>query len=91
METCGDEPGSRFAVNRDIATPMRRCGGAVYAVDLFADVPVRADGVSYRVWSPTPCSAWPATSSPRFPRAVAVDELFLVKTIHLKFRTLDIG
>jgi hypothetical protein len=49
VETGGDELGSRFAVNCDIATPMRRRGNAVYAVDLFADVLVRADGVSYRV------------------------------------------
>jgi Protein of unknown function (DUF402) len=45
----GDQPGSRFAFNCDIATPMRRRDAAVYAVDLFADVLVRADGVTYRV------------------------------------------
>jgi hypothetical protein len=49
VETGGNEPGSRFAVNCDIATPMRRRGYAVYAVDLFADVLVRADGVTYQV------------------------------------------
>jgi len=49
VETGGDEPGSRFAFNCDIATPMRRRDSAVYAVDLFADVLVHADGVSYRV------------------------------------------
>jgi hypothetical protein len=49
VETGGDEPGSRFAFNCDIATPMRRRGDAVYAVDLFTDVLVRADGVTYRV------------------------------------------
>ena len=49
VETGGDDPGSRFAFNCDIATPMRRRDRAVYAVDLFADVLVRADGVTYRV------------------------------------------
>jgi hypothetical protein len=49
VETGGDEPESRFAFNCDIATPMRRRDRAVYAVDLFADVLVRADGVTYRV------------------------------------------
>jgi hypothetical protein len=43
------EPGDPFAFNCDIATPMRRRDRAVYAVDLFADVLVRADGVRYRV------------------------------------------
>ncbi len=49
METGGDEPGGRFAFTCDIATPMRRHGTAVLAVDLFADVLVRADAASYRV------------------------------------------
>jgi hypothetical protein len=49
METGGDGPARPFAVNCDIATPMRREGSAVYAVDLFTDILVRADGVSYRV------------------------------------------
>lgn len=49
VETGGDEPGSRFAFNCDIATAMRRRASAVYAVDLFADVLVRADSVSHRV------------------------------------------
>lgn len=49
VETGGDEPGGRFAFNCDLATPMRRHGDAVFAVDLFADLLVRADGVSYRV------------------------------------------
>jgi hypothetical protein len=43
------EPGSRFAVNCDVATPMRRRDRAVFAVDLFADVLVRADAVTCRV------------------------------------------
>ena len=45
----GDQQSGRFAFNCDIATPMRRRGGAVFAVDLFADVLVRADGVTYQV------------------------------------------
>ena len=49
VETGGDEPGSRFAFNCDMATPMRRRDTAIYAVDLFADVLVHADGVTYRV------------------------------------------
>ena len=49
VETGGPEPGLRFAFNCDIATPMRRHGRTVYAVDLFADLLVRADGVRYRV------------------------------------------
>jgi hypothetical protein len=48
VQTGGDQPGSGFAFNCDIATPMRRQHGAVYAVDLFADVLVQADGVTYR-------------------------------------------
>ncbi|MDR2986661.1 MAG: DUF402 domain-containing protein [Nocardiopsaceae bacterium] len=49
VETGDDEPGRGFAFNCDIATPMRIQDNAVYAVDLFADVLVRADGVTYRV------------------------------------------
>ena len=45
----GDEQSGRFAFNCDIATPMRRRGDAVFAVDLFADVLVRADSLTYRV------------------------------------------
>jgi len=45
----GDQHSGRFAFNCDIATPMRRRGGAVFAVDLFADVLVRADSVTYQV------------------------------------------
>jgi hypothetical protein len=47
--TGDDEPGGRFAFNCDTATPMRRHGDAVLAVDLFADPLVRADAASYRV------------------------------------------
>jgi hypothetical protein len=49
VETGGATPGGPFAFNCDVATPMRRADHAVLAVDLFADVLVRADGVSYRV------------------------------------------
>jgi hypothetical protein len=49
VEIGGDDPGSCFAFNCDIATPMRFWDSAVYAVDLFADVLARADGVTYRV------------------------------------------
>lgn len=49
VETGGTTPGGPFAFNCDVATPMRRQAHAVFAVDLFADVLVRADGVSYRV------------------------------------------
>ena len=45
----GDRQSGRFAFNCDIATPMRRGDAAVFAVDLFADVLVRADGVTYQV------------------------------------------
>ena len=45
----GDEHSGRFTPNCDIATPMRRRGGDVFAVDLFADVLVRADSLTYRV------------------------------------------
>ena len=48
-----------FAFNCDIATPMVREGDAVFAVDLWLDVFVRADGQSYRV-----------ADSARFGRAV---------------------
>ena len=49
VETGGDGPAGRFAVNCDIATPMRRQGNDVFAVDLVADVLVRADATTYRV------------------------------------------
>ena len=49
VETGDDDPGGRFAFNCDIATPMRRHDNAVLAVDLFADLLVRADAASYRV------------------------------------------
>jgi hypothetical protein len=45
----GDEQSGRFAFNCDIATPMRRRGDDVFAVDLFADVLVRADSLAYQV------------------------------------------
>jgi hypothetical protein len=38
-----------FALNCDIATPMLLGDGAVHAVDLFADVLVRADGIGHQV------------------------------------------
>jgi hypothetical protein len=41
--------GSPFAFNCDIATPMLRAGNAVFAVDLWVDVLVNQDGVTYRV------------------------------------------
>jgi hypothetical protein len=49
VETGGEEQASRFAFNCDIATPMRRHGNAVLAVDLFADLMVLADAASYCV------------------------------------------
>ena len=49
VETGDPDPDLRFAFNCDIATPMRRHDDAVYAVDLFTDVLVRADAVRYRV------------------------------------------
>ena len=49
VETGGPDPDLRFAFNCDIATPMRRHDHAVYAVDLFTDLLVRADAVRYRV------------------------------------------
>lgn len=53
-------PGSdhpAFAFNCDIATPMRRTGRDVFAVDLYADVLVRADGRSYHVKDETELEA----------------------------------
>lgn len=44
VETAAGPDHPPFAFNCDIATPMRRAGWDVFAVDLFADVPVRADG-----------------------------------------------
>jgi hypothetical protein len=38
-----------FAFNCDIATPMLRRDDAVFAVDLWLDVLVRSDGVTYAV------------------------------------------
>ena len=37
----------RFAVNCDIATPMEREGDSTFGVDLFTDVLVRQDAMSY--------------------------------------------
>jgi hypothetical protein len=41
------DPGRRFAVNCDIATPMERDGDSTFGVDLFTDVLVRQDATSY--------------------------------------------
>ncbi len=41
------DPGRRFAVNCDIATPMERDGDSTFGVDLFTDVLVRDDATSY--------------------------------------------
>jgi hypothetical protein len=38
-----------FAFNIDIATPMERRGREMFAVDLFVDILVRADGLNYVV------------------------------------------
>jgi hypothetical protein len=40
---------SRFAFNCDIATPMEREGDSTFGVDLFTDVLVRDDAMSYVV------------------------------------------
>jgi hypothetical protein len=47
VETGSDS--TRFAVNCDIATPMRRVGSDISAVDLFLDVLVHSDGLTYTV------------------------------------------
>ena len=44
-----EDPGARFPFKRDEASPMHRHPDAVFAVDLFADVLVRADATSYWV------------------------------------------
>jgi hypothetical protein len=49
VETGAHSPGGGFAFNCDIATPMRRSGNTVLAVDLFTDVLVRQDAVTYRI------------------------------------------
>jgi hypothetical protein len=49
VETPVLQDGPPFAFNCDIATPMGRRGDAVLAVDLFLDVLVRSDGVTYGV------------------------------------------
>ena len=41
--------GRPFAFNCDVATPMLRDRDAAFAVDLFVDVLVRRDGVTYRI------------------------------------------
>jgi hypothetical protein len=43
------DPGRRFAVNCDIATPMEREACSTFGVDLFTDVLVRDDATSYVV------------------------------------------
>ena len=47
VETTAPKDVPPFAFNCDIATPMLRRGDAVLAVDLFLDVLVRSDGVTY--------------------------------------------
>ena len=49
VETAGGPGHPSFAFNCDVATPMVTHGNAVYAVDLYADVLVEADGVSHQV------------------------------------------
>lgn len=49
VETASTNGVPTFAFNIDIATPMQRAGREVYAVDLFADVLVRADKTTYVV------------------------------------------
>jgi hypothetical protein len=50
VETLSPEDGvPTFAFNCDIATPMLRGPDAVFAVDLWLDVLVRGDGVTYGV------------------------------------------
>ncbi len=48
-ETAPDPDSQAYAFNCDIATPMEVSGFAVYSVDLFADILVRADGVTHNV------------------------------------------
>lgn len=43
------DPGRRFAVNCDIATPMEREGNSTFGVDLFTDVLVGDDATAYVV------------------------------------------
>jgi hypothetical protein len=51
VETTSPEGEVRpFAFNCDIATPMLRRDDAVFAVDLWLDVLVRSDGVTYAVY-----------------------------------------
>jgi hypothetical protein len=49
VETTSPDDVPPFAFNCDIATPMLRQDDAVFAVDLWLDVLVRADGVTYSV------------------------------------------
>jgi hypothetical protein len=49
VETTSPDDVPPFTFNCDIATPMLRQNGAVFAVDLWLDVLVRADGVTYSV------------------------------------------
>jgi hypothetical protein len=48
VETSTPE-GRPFAFNCDVATPMLRARDSVFAVDLFVDVLVHADGLTHRV------------------------------------------
>lgn len=49
VETPARQGTPPFAVNCDISTPMLSAAAAVYAVDLFVDVLVRADGLAHEV------------------------------------------
>jgi hypothetical protein len=50
VETKAPEDVPPFAFNCDIATPMLRRGRSVFAVDLWLDVLVRLDGVTFGVY-----------------------------------------
>jgi hypothetical protein len=50
VETSAPEEVPPFTFNCDIASPMRRHGDAVFAVDMFLDVLVRSDGVTFGVY-----------------------------------------
>src|SRR5258708_13873347 len=60
------DPGCRFAVNCDIATPMERDGDSTFGVDLFTNVVVRDDATSYSSRAGTSSgTCWAAASSRR--------------------------
>lgn len=86
VETPSTADASEFAFNCDIATPMIRDGDAVHGVDLFADVLVRDDGVTFEIVDQEQLDAAPSAGliSPKEHRQARDGVDRLIELIHRK-------